>query len=164
MHSRMTLTTALLICPIYTVSVSITYICRINTAVIRTLKLTWVACSCNICQSQSNLIMDRIKYEIFQGKFEPSLHETLIRFLPQLVSSEPSPQSLSVSQSQVCGMQWWLAQLNWSAWHVPGVWVGQSCSSLPSKQSLCPSQRQFLGTQRWLAQVKAEEEQVLSEG
>lgn len=38
-----TLTTALLICPIHTVSVSITYICWINTAVIRTLKLTWVA-------------------------------------------------------------------------------------------------------------------------
>lgn len=116
-----------------------------------------------IFQSESDMLMTRKKYEVLQVRLEPNKRETLRSILPQLVSSEPSPQSLSVSQSQVRGMHRWLAQLNWSAWHVPGVWVGQSLSSLPSKQSLCPSQRQFLGTQRWLAQVKAEEEQVLSE-
>lgn len=114
-------------------------------------------------QSESNMIMSRKNDKKFQVKHEPNKHETLRSFLPQLISSEPSPQSLSVSQSQVCGMHRWLAQLNWSAWHVPGICVGQLRSSLPSKQSLCPSQRQLLGTQCWLAQVKAEEEQVLSE-
>lgn len=122
-----------------------------------------MTCACSIYQSKSNGIMNWKRHVMFQDKLEGNKYETLRSFLPQLVSSEPSPQSLSVSQSQVRGMHRWLAQLNWSAWHVPGVCVGQSRSSLPSKQSLCPSQRQFLGTQRWLAQVKAEEEQVLSE-
>lgn len=81
----------------------------------------------------------------------------------QLASSELSPQSLSVSHTQVCGMQRWLAQVNWLAGQVPGFWVGQSRSSLPSKQSLCPSQCQPLGTHCWLAHVNALGEQVVSE-
>lgn len=77
MYSRITLTTALLICPIHTVSVSITYIGWINTAVIRTLELTWVACAYSIYQSESNMIVNRKKYEMLQDKHEQNKHETL---------------------------------------------------------------------------------------
>lgn len=80
----------------------------------------------------------------------------------QSASSEPSPQSLSVSQRQLWGTQRWLEQVNWLAGHVPGAGAGQLDSSLLSKQSLCPSQRHAAGTQRVLAQVNAVGEQVLS--
>lgn len=87
-----------------------------------------------------------------------------ILYSRQSASSELSPQSLSVSQRQVCGTQRPLAQVNWLAGHVPGSCVGQLRSSLLSKQSLWPSQCQPEGTQRWLAQVNAEGEQVVSGG
>lgn len=80
----------------------------------------------------------------------------------QSASSDPSPQSLSVSQRQLWGMQRWLEQVNWLAGHVPGTGAGHLDSSLLSKQSLCPSQRHAAGTQRLLAQVNAVGEQVLS--
>lgn len=82
----------------------------------------------------------------------------------QSASSEPSPQSLSVSQRQVWGIQCWLEQVNWLAGHVPGSRVGQLYSSLLSKQSFCPSQRHPAGTQCLLAQVNAAGEQVVSGG
>lgn len=80
----------------------------------------------------------------------------------QSASSEPSPQSLSVSQRQLWGMQRLLEQVNWLAGHVPGTGAGHLDSSLLSKQSLWPSQRHAAGTQRLLAQVNAVGEQVLS--
>lgn len=80
----------------------------------------------------------------------------------QFFSSDPSPQSLSVSQTQFLGIHALLSQVKEYAGQEVGVWVGQLCSSLPSKQSLRLSQRQCAGIHSPSPQVNAEGEQVIS--
>lgn len=89
--------------------------------------------------------------------------EKSVQNLLQCFSSDPSPQSLSVSQSQFLEIHWLLSQVKKDAGQEVGVWVGQFNSSLPSTQSLCLSQRQCAGMHSppW-AHVNAEGAQELS--
>lgn len=162
-----TLTASSLISPIHTISVPITHIAGVYAAVVRTLKLSRMARAPDFCHRQQD--------NKFRSILSPSeiSHSGVCALIlscwillgghsRQSASSEPSPQSLSVSQRQLWGMQRWLEQVNWLAGHVPGTGAGHPDSSLLSKQSLCPSQRHAAGTQRLLAQVNAVGEQVLS--
>lgn len=89
--------------------------------------------------------------------------ENTVQNSPQFFSSEPSEQSLSVSQTQSLGIHMWLSQVKEEDGQVDVGLVGQFCSSLPSKQSLCWSQRHWLGMHcPPRAQVKAKGEQELS--
>lgn len=89
-----------------------------------------------------------------QGKSVPNL--------PQFFSSDPSEQSLSVSQSQLLGIHRWLSQVKKDAGQEMGAWEGQFSSSLPSTQSDCWSHFQCAGMHSPLRQVKAEGAQELS--
>lgn len=62
-------------------------------------------------------------------------------------SSELSPQSLSVSQTQTAGIHLSLAHLNWLGGHVAG---GQSDSSSPRGQSMCLLHRNFDRMHLWV--------------
>lgn len=160
-----TLTASSLIRPIHAISVPITHIAGVYAAVVRTLKLSRMARAPQFCHRHKTTISinSSIQNIIFGCM---CTHSKLLNSLGghsrQSTSSEPSPQSLSVSQRQLWGMQRWLEQVNWLAGHVPGTGAGHLDSSLLSKQSLCPSQRHRAGTQRLLAQVNAVGEQVLS--
>ena len=82
--------------------------------------------------------------------------------LPQFFSSDPSAQSLSVSQSQLLGIHRLLSQVNKDAGQEVGAWDGQFCSSLPSTQSFCLSHFQCAGMHSPWLQVNAEDAQELS--
>lgn len=82
--------------------------------------------------------------------------------LPQFFSSDPSEQSLSVSQSQLLGIHRWLSQVKKDAGQETGAWEGQFSSSLPSTQSNCWSHFQCAGMHSPFRQVKAEGAQELS--
>lgn len=97
-------------------------------------------------------------YMSIQGKYSRPTHgsnlfnrltsqEKSVQNLLHDFSSDPSLQSLSVSQTQLLGIQKLLSQVNWLARQEVGARVGQFCSSLPSRQSFSPSHRHIEGMQ-----------------